>query len=173
MKATSPSGTSFMRIFTVVAGIFLASQSFDLCHAQIVSPNEFTFKQLKALDDAVRFSIISSNKTMVIDSTNLVRCQLHNLSTNGIFFLNVTHQELDKDGGYQILPLQTKTPTNHLLDGGQTYDWDERVIISNNVKPGHYVLVFVTSVRMPAVTNYYEHSDIFARLATHDLEVAK
>jgi hypothetical protein len=41
---------------------------------------------------------------------------------------------------------------NHFLGAGEKYDWDEPIIISNNIKPGNYRLSILKPVSEPELS---------------------
>ena len=146
------------KIFIIIAAIFVD----NVCSAQIVGGGTIVAEQ--KVHDAVQFSITSSNKVMVIGSTYVVQCRLHNSSTNRIACDNNSQPFLygPRNGhvllfGNYIHGLElanySKTLEKHFVEAGETYDWNEPILIGKSIKPGHYDLLITKMVFMPALIN--------------------
>jgi len=148
------------KIFIIVAAIFVAGLGNNVCSAQVISP---TMAPSGARDQlfggSVEFSNSSSNKIMAVGSTNFVPCRIRNSSTNRIAFddspqsfLNpITNGRVDYDYGHRLeLATYPKTPEKHFVEAGETCDWNEPIIIGSSIKPGHYHLVILKGVFIPA-----------------------
>jgi hypothetical protein len=158
----------FIKIFIIAAIIFAVSLGKNVCDAQVVAfqSDAGSLARLWKIQGAVKFSVMSSNKTMMVGSTNLVHCRLENSSTNKIQILfdkptfsnliimdTPVQHPVDIKKIRFLLPQQPRRLENHSLNVGEAYEWDEPIIIGDNIKPRNYRLSIVVPILMPPLTD--------------------
>jgi uncharacterized membrane protein len=145
-------------MFIVVSLIFLTVRSI----AQENQPLGLAkpFKLDSTLQNSVQFKIGLNNRVMDMISTNILRCELSNHSSNVVLYMstyanNATSVYITNNGCFYALINQSKLQTNEdrvlgsggpaitflPLNPGETKKWQLSFIISNDVNLGEYKLV--------------------------------